>query len=163
MGADAIATLLTEYFTEMVEIVFEHSGTLDKFMGDAIMALWGAPIAHEDDADRAMACALDQLIALEKLNAKWLREGRPELGIGIGINFGEVFAGNIGSHRRLEYTVIGDAVNTGSRLCSSAGPNEILLSDSFYRELKSPPSVETLDPIQVKGKSKKVPVYRVKR
>jgi adenylate cyclase len=147
----------------MVEIVFENSGTLDKFMGDAIMALWGAPIAHEDDADRAMACALDQLAALEKLNAKWQEQGRPELGIGIGINFGEVFAGNIGSDRRLEYTVIGDAVNTASRLCSIAGANEILISEPFFRELKRPPSVESLEPIQVKGKSKKVPVYRVKR
>src|SRR5437016_5350684 len=97
MSPDAIARLLTEYFTEMVEVVFEHGGTLDKFIGDAIMALWGAPIAHEDDADRAMRCALDHLAALEKLNAKWKEEGRPELGIGIGINFGEVFAGNVGS------------------------------------------------------------------
>ncbi len=163
MGPDEIATLLTEYFTEMVEIVFEHSGTLDKFMGDAIMALWGAPIAHEDDADRAMRCALDQLTALEKMNVKWKSDGRQELGIGIGINFGEVFAGNIGSDRRLEYTVIGDAVNTANRLCSSAGPNEILISDAFYRQLKQPPQVEALEPVQVKGKSKKVPVYRVKR
>ncbi len=163
MGPDEIATLLTEYFTEMVEIVFEHSGTLDKFMGDAIMALWGAPIAHEDDADRAMKCALDQLNALEKMNKKWKEQGRQELGIGIGINFGEVFAGNIGSDRRLEYTVIGDAVNTASRLCSTAGPNEILISEPFYQQLKNPPKVEALEPIQVKGKSKKVPVYRVKR
>jgi adenylate cyclase len=163
MGPDEIATLLTEYFTEMVEIVFEHSGTLDKFMGDAIMALWGAPIAHEDDADRAMKCALDQLNALTKLNQKWKDEGRPELGIGIGINFGEVFAGNIGSDRRLEYTVIGDAVNTASRLCSTAGPNEILIAEPFYQQLKQPPAVEALEPIQVKGKSKKILVYRVKR
>jgi len=163
MGPDEIATLLTEYFTEMVEIVFEHSGTLDKFMGDAIMALWGAPIAHEDDADRAMNCAVDQLIALEKLNVKWKNEGRPVLGIGIGINFGEVFAGNIGSNRRLEYTVIGDAVNTASRLCSSAGPDEILISESFFQQLKNPPKVEALEPVQVKGKSKRVQVYRVKR
>jgi adenylate cyclase len=163
MGPDAIATLLTEYFTEMVEIVFEHSGTLDKFMGDAIMALWGAPIAHEDDADRAMSCAVDQLTALEKLNVKWKNEGRPELGIGIGINFGEVFSGNIGSNRRLEYTVIGDAVNTASRLCSSARPNEILISESFYQQLKNPPTVKALEPVRVKGKSKKVQVYRVKR
>ncbi len=163
MGPDEIATLLTEYFTEMVEIVFEHSGTLDKFMGDAIMALWGAPIAHADDADRAMKCALDQLVSLEKLNKKWKAQGRPELGIGIGINFGEVFAGNIGSDRRLEYTVIGDAVNIASRLCSTAGPNEILISESFYQALKHPPKVEALEPIQVKGKTKKVPVYRAKR
>ncbi|PYP32745.1 MAG: cyclase [Gemmatimonadetes bacterium] len=163
MGPDEIATLLTEYFTEMVEIVFEHSGTLDKFMGDAIMALWGAPIAHEDDADRAMGCAVDQLAALETMNKRWKQQGRPELGIGIGINFGEVFAGNIGSDRRLEYTVIGDAVNTASRLCSSAGPNEILISEPFYKQLKQPPTVEALEPVQVKGKSKKLPVYRVKR
>jgi adenylate cyclase len=163
MGPDDIATLLTEYFTEMVEIVFEHGGTLDKFMGDAIMALWGAPIAHEDDAQRAIACALDQLNALEKLNAKWKAQGRREVGVGIGINFGEVFAGNIGSDRRLEYTVIGDAVNTASRLCSSAGPNEILISEPFFRQLTQPPEVETLEPIRVKGKAKEVPVYRVKR
>jgi adenylate cyclase len=163
MNPDEIAGLLTEYFTEMVDIVFEHSGTLDKFMGDAIMALWGAPIAHEDDADRAMQCAIDQLDTLEKMNAKWKESGRQPLAIGIGINFGEVFAGNIGSNRRLEYTVIGDAVNTASRLCSSAGGNEILISEPFYKALKNPPKVEALEPIQVKGKTKKVPVYRVKR
>ncbi|HWZ28140.1 MAG TPA: adenylate/guanylate cyclase domain-containing protein, partial [Gemmatimonadales bacterium] len=112
MSPDDVANLLTEYFTEMVEIVFEHSGSLDKFMGDAIMALWGAPIAHEDDPDRAMKCALDQLAALEKMNVKWKEKGRPDIKIGVGINFGEVFAGNFGSDRRLEYTVIGDAVNT---------------------------------------------------
>ena len=163
LGPDEIARLLTEYFTEMVEIVFENGGTLDKFMGDAIMALWGAPMAHEDDADRAMACALNQLAALEKLNKKWKEQGRPQLGIGIGINFGEVFAGNIGSDRRLEYTVIGDAVNTANRLCSTAGPGEILISEPFHRQLKRPPKVEALEPIQVKGKAKKLPVYRVKR
>jgi adenylate cyclase len=163
MNPDEIAGLLTDYFTEMVDIVFEHSGTLDKFMGDAIMALWGAPIAHEDDADRAMQCALDQIQTLEKMNAKWKEQGRPPIAIGIGINFGEVFAGNIGSNRRLEYTVIGDAVNTASRLCSSAGGNEILISEPFYKALKKPPKVEALEPIQVKGKTKKVPVYRVKR
>jgi adenylate cyclase len=155
--------LLTEYFTEMVDILFEHGGTLDKFMGDAIMALWGAPIAHEDDADRAMSCALDQLQALEKMNAKWKEKGRPELKIGIGINFGEVFAGNIGSNRRLEYTVIGDAVNVAKRLCDSAGANEVLVSEPFYKTLKKPPKVETLEPIQVKGKTKKLAVYRIKR
>jgi adenylate cyclase len=163
MSPDDIARLLTEYFTEMVDKVFEHGGTLDKFMGDAIMALWGAPIAHEDDADRAMRCAIGQLAELEKLNAKWKHEGRTEIQIGIAINFGEVFAGNIGSDRRLEYTVIGDAVNTAYRLCGKSGANEILISEPFYEQLKKKPPVEALDPIQVKGKAKKIPVYRVKR
>ncbi len=163
MSPDEIAKLLTEYFTEMVDKVFEHGGTLDKFMGDAIMALWGAPIAHADDADRAVQCALEQLTELEKLNTKWKQEGRTEVQIGIAINFGEVFAGNIGSDRRLEYTVIGDAVNTAYRLCGKAGPNEILISEPFYQQLKNKPPVETLEPIQVKGKTKKIPVYRVNR
>lgn len=163
MSPDEIASLLTEYFTEMVEVVFENGGTLDKFMGDAIMALWGAPIAHGDDADRAMRAALEQQAVLDALNAKWADEGRPQLQIGIGINFGEVFAGNIGSDRRLEYTVIGDAVNTASRLCSNAGPGEILISEPFYRTLVHPPDVEALEPLQLKGKARAVPVYRVKR
>src|SRR5438093_12789364 len=110
-----------------------------------------------------MRGALDQLAALQKLNTKWKEQGRPELSIGLGINSGEVFAGNIGSDRRLEYTVIGDAVNTASRLCSSAGLNEILISEPFYKALKKPPKVEALEPVQVKGKAKKIPVYRVKR
>jgi len=163
MSPDEIAKLLTEYFTEMVDKVFEHGGTLDKFMGDAIMALWGAPIGHEDDADRAVQCAIAQLAELEKLNTKWKAEGRTEVQIGIAINFGEVFAGNVGSDRRLEYTVIGDAVNTAYRLCGKAGPNEILISEPFYQHLKKKPPVDALEPIQVKGKTKKIPVYRVKR
>ncbi len=163
MNPDEVAKLLTEYFTEMVEIVFEHSGSLDKFMGDAIMARWGAPIAHEDDADRAMQCAIDQLTVLEKMNAKWAEQGRAPINIGIGINFGEVFAGNFGSDRRLEYTVIGDAVNIASRLCSTAGANEILIAEPFYKALKKPPEVEARGTVELKGKAKKVPVYRVKR
>ncbi len=163
MSPDGIATLLTEYFTEMVEIVFEHGGTLDKFMGDAIMALWGAPIEHDDDADRAMRAAIQQQEMLAQLNEKWTENGRPTVEIGIGINFGEVFAGNIGSERRLEYTVIGDAVNTASRLCSKAEPGEILISEPFYKALKEPPEVEALEPLELKGKAKAVPVYRVKR
>jgi adenylate cyclase len=108
-------------------------------------------------------CAIAQLKELEKLNSKWKQEGRTEVQIGIAINFGEVFAGNIGSDRRLEYTVIGDAVNTAYRLCGKAGPNEILISEPFFEQLKKKPAVEVLEPIQVKGKAKKIPVYRVKR
>lgn len=162
MSPDQIATLLTEYFTEMVEIIFEHGGTLDKFMGDAIMALWGAPIDHPGDADRAMRAAQAQLAALATMNQHWRAAGRPELAIGMGMNFGEVFAGNIGSDRRLEYTVIGDAVNIAARLCSSAGPNEILVSETFLRALKEPPPVEELPSLPLRGKAKAVAVYRVK-
>lgn len=162
MIPDEIATLLTEYFTVMVEIVFEHGGTLDKFIGDALMALWGAPIAHEDDADRATHAAVAMQRALERLNDEWGRKGRPRLSVGIGISQGEVFAGNIGSDRRLEYTVIGDAVNTAARLCSEAGPGEILIAEPLFRELATPPPGETLEPLPLKGKANAVGVYRVK-
>ena len=160
MSPDDIASLLTEYFTEMVSIVFEHSGTLDKFMGDAIMALWGAPLEH--DADRAMQAAIDMMRVLGELNQKWESEGRPHIDIGIGINYGEVFAGNIGSEQRMEYTVIGDAVNVASRLCSKAARGQVIVSEPFYKALKTPPEVEALDPLELRGKSDTVPVYQVK-
>ena len=162
MDADAMATLLTEYFTEMVECVFRHGGMLDKFIGDAVMAQWGAPLGNPDDADRAMQAAIDMMTALNDLNERWGKQGRPTLEIGIGLNYGEAFAGNIGSERRLEFTVIGDTVNTASRLCSAAGPGEILLSDEMRQALKAPPKLTKRPPLALKGKSQPVPVYRVK-
>jgi adenylate cyclase len=162
MNPNDIANLLTEYFTEMVEIVFDHGGTLDKFMGDAIMALWGAPLASGDDPDQAMQAAIDMMKVLAELNKKWSEQGRRQVNIGIGINFGEVFAGNIGSDQRLEYTVIGDAVNVASRLCSKAGGGEIVISEPFYKALKMPPKVEASEPLMLKNKAQPVPAYRVK-
>ena len=163
MNPDAMAKHLTEYFTEMVDCVFRHGGTLDKFIGDAVMAQWGAPIRETDDPDRAMAAAIDMMQQLDLLNERWRVEGRPELQIGIGINFGEAFAGNIGSERRLEYTVIGDTVNTASRLCSKAKGGEIIVSEAFRAVLANPPALDALDPMELKGKSQPVPVFRVRR
>src|SRR5512143_4026504 len=111
MSPDAIANLLSDYFTEMVDIIFAHGGTLDKFIGDAIMALWGAPIPHADDQDRAVQAAIAMQRAINGLNAKWTADGRPSISVGIGINYGETFAGNICSRLRVEYAVIGDAVS----------------------------------------------------
>src|SRR5919112_1773042 len=162
MGPDAIARLLTEYFSEMVEIIFEHGGTLDKFVGDAIMALWGAPIAHADDADRALRAAVAMQQSIARLNEQWVSAGRPEIGVGIGINHGDVFAGNIGSHRRLEYTVIGDAVNVANRLCSEAGPGEILVSEALCQVVKDHAEYEYLPAMALRGRTRSVQVYRVK-
>jgi len=161
MSPDEIAGLLTDYFTEMVEIVFRYGGTLDKFMGDALMALWGAPIARIDDADRATRAAIGMQQALRQLNVRWQQQGRPALAVGIGLNAGEVFAGNIGSERRLEYTVIGDAVNVAARLCSQAGPGEILIAEPLHAILSQPPPVSALTPVPLRGKSRPVPVYRI--
>ncbi|HEX4964207.1 MAG TPA: adenylate/guanylate cyclase domain-containing protein [Thermoanaerobaculia bacterium] len=161
MSPDEIATLLTGYFTEMVEIVFEHGGTLDKFIGDALMALWGAPRAHWDDAGRAVRAAIAMQQRLARLNQEWEARGRRPLAVGIGLDAGEVFAGNIGSERRLEYTVLGDAVNTAARLCAEAGPGEILVAGGLIEALAEPPPVTALDPLPLKGKAQPVPVFRV--
>src|SRR5256885_4043985 len=112
MNPDDMASLLSEYFTEMVECVFRHDGTLDKFMGDAVMAQWGAPLASDHDPDRAMKAAVEMMRALKKLNTKWRSEGRPPLHIRIGLHYGEAFAGDIGYARRPEFTVVGDTVHT---------------------------------------------------
>jgi adenylate cyclase len=161
MSPDDIASLLSDYFTEMVDVVFEHGGMLDKFMGDAVMALWGAPLARDDDADQATRAAVAMQRRLARLNEAWQRQGRPRLTVGIGLNVGDVFAGNIGSDRRLEYTVIGDAVNIASRLCAEAGPGEILIAEPLHAALASPPPVTALEPLALKGKAVAVPVYRV--
>ena len=161
MAPNEMATLLTDYFTEMVDCVFRNEGTLDKFIGDAVMAQWGAPIGTPEDPDKAMNAAIEMMAELEKLNEKWKAEGRPELHIGIGINHGEAFAGNIGSEKRLEYTVIGDVVNTASRLCSAAGPGEILISDEMKKVLAKKPKLKEMPPMELKNKSQPVKVFRV--
>src|SRR6476646_5220406 len=146
----------------MVEVIFEHGVTLDKFIGDAIMALWGSPIAHADDPDRALRAALAMQRSIARLNQRWASQGRPEIGVGIGINHGEVFAGNIGSHRRLEYTVIGDAVNVAARLCAEAGPGEVLVSESFCEVVNAPVDYEYPPAVAIEGKARTVQVFRVK-
>ncbi len=162
MDPDDVAHLMREYFTEMVEIIFRNGGTLDKFIGDAIMALWGAPFSTPDDADKAVTAAIEMQRKLVELNQHWAQTGKPPVQIGVGINFGTVFAGNIGSEQRLEYTVLGDAVNTASRLCSAAAKGEIVISDILYKRLKSPPKTEARDPIKVKNKTQPVRIYLAK-
>jgi adenylate cyclase len=163
MRPDETASLLNEYLGAMTECVFRHDGVLDKFLGDGVMAQWGAPIAVDDDTDRAVRAALDMQAALGSLNARWRRTDRPELQIGIGIDRGEVFAGNIGSEHRLEFTVIGDAVNVAARLCDSAAGGEILVTTSVVRALRRPPPLEECPPRTLKGAAAPLTVYRIGR
>lgn len=137
----ALARQLNEYFTAMVDCVFRHEGALDKFIGDAVMAWWGAPSRRADDADRAVAAARDMQEALAMLNARWSDEGRPQLEAGIGVHVGDAFVGDIGSPRRLEYTLIGETVNTASRLCTAARGGEILVSDALVAALSTADSL----------------------
>ncbi len=132
-----LATQLNEYFGAIVDCVFAHDGALDKFIGDAVLAYWGAPEPHADDAVRAVRAAQDMQEALRSLNARWREEGRPEWHAGIAMHAGDVFVGNIGSPRRLEYTLIGDTVNITSKLCDLAGPDEILVSEPVRSAIHS--------------------------
>ena len=156
-----IVDMLNEYFELMVEVIFKYEGTLDKFVGDEIMALYGAPVTHGDDAVRCVRTAIEMLEVLRELNAARARAGAPEIRIGIGINTGHVVAGYIGSSKALEYTVIGDTVNTGARLCSVAKAGEIIISQSTYEQIGDRFDVVELPPVQVKGKSQALKIYNV--
>jgi adenylate cyclase len=159
--AQDVVHMLNEYFEHMVEIVFDYEGTLDKFVGDEIMALFGAPVAHSDDAYRAVKVGLEMMRVLAELNGRRVARGEHEIHIGIGINTGEVVAGYLGSSKALEYTVIGDAVNTGARLCSLAKAGEVIVSQWTYERIRDRFEVEELPATRVKGKSQALKVYRV--
>ncbi len=160
---EALVQQLNEYFSRMVDVVFEHRGTLDKFVGDMVMALYGAPLDDEDHAEHAVATAVAMVIALEELNRGWAAQGRPTLGIGIGINSGEMIAGTIGSRQVRSYTVIGDAVNLGARLESlnKEYGTSIIISDATRRQLRTPRTLRPLGSVVVKGKSVAVDIFEV--
>lgn len=159
-----IVDMLNDYFELMVEVIFDNEGTLDKFVGDEIMALFGAPVAHPDDPVRAVKTALKMLDVLEnEFNVRRREAGEPEVHIGIGINTGEVVAGYLGSSKALEYTVIGDTVNTGARLCSAAKASQCLISEGTFARVKDWFEVQELPPVKAKGKSKPLPIYNVLR
>ncbi|MCP3100725.1 GAF domain-containing protein [Myxococcus sp. K15C18031901] len=157
-----VMDLLNEYFPVMAEIVFRHEGTLEKYIGDALMAVWGAPFPQPDDADRALRAAVEMQHAQARLNERWGAEGKPQVQIHIGLNTGRVVAGNIGSEHYLQYATIGDATNVASRICSAAAGGEIYLSESTAQRCqeRSWPLV-ALAPIQVKGKREPLRVRRV--
>ncbi len=160
---EALVAQLNEYFSRMVEVVFANHGTIDKFVGDMVMALFGAPVDDPDHADHAVATAVEMVRALEVLNARWVQEGRPALGIGIGVNSGEMIAGNIGSASIHSYTVIGDAVNLGARLESlnKERGTTIIISAATAAQLKTPPPMRPLGSVVVKGKSVPVDIFEV--
>jgi adenylate cyclase len=160
---DQLVQLLNEYFGQMTEIVFATDGTLDKYIGDAIMAFWGSPYPQEDHAARSCACALRMKAGLATLNAKWQAAGRPPISIGIGLNTGLVNVGNMGSARRLSWTVMGDNVNLASRLegITKQYHVQIVISEATYRQVASLFVCRELDKIRVKGKTLPVNIYEL--
>ncbi len=158
---EQIVEILNEYFTRVTEVIFEHGGTLDKYLGDGLMALFGAPVSKGNDAVNAVRAALGIQHLMGELNQEGTSRGWPDLRVGIGVNTGVVTAGNIGSPKRIDYTVIGDAVNVSSRLCSNAKTGEVLISGSTVDEVQSRFELRPLEPLQLKGKSKPIPVFSV--
>lgn len=159
--ATHIVEMLNEYFERMVELIFENMGTLDKFIGDEIMVLWGAPVKQDDHAMRAVRTAWQMQRDLEAYNVEREERGQRPLHVGIGICSGECVVGYMGSTRKMEYTAIGDSVNTASRLCDLAAPMEIIIAAPTHRDVRDHVHVEELAPTQVKGKAEPLQIFRV--
>jgi adenylate cyclase len=162
-GADVIVEMLNEYFEPMVDTLFKYEGTLDKFMGDGIMAFWGAPLAHRDDAIRCVQCALDQMEVLGQFNRARAAEGKPSLAVGIGIHTGPGVVGYVGSSKALSYTVIGDTANTSARLCATALAGQIVVSEATLARLGGRFEFEEIPAQSLKGKEKPMRRFNVVR
>jgi len=163
LGAAATVSLLNEYFTLMVECIQQQGGMLDKFIGDAIMAGFGVPVAHEDDEDRAVRAAIAMIRILGEWNESRTAEGKPPVHIGIGLNTDSLIAGNIGSPKRMDFTMIGDGVNLASRLesaCKTYGA-QILVSDHTFRKLRGTYRSRMVDNVIVKGKTQPISVHEI--
>jgi adenylate cyclase len=157
-----VVTLLNRYFTAMTEIIFAHGGTLDKYVGDGLMALFGAPTATPDDAKNAVNAAVAMQKRLQSLNHELQIEGLSKIGIGIGLHTGVATVGYIGSDRRSEYTAIGDTVNLASRLESNAKPGQILISEATAKACTEQISLIAHEPLQVKNRLQPVSLFEVK-
>lgn len=160
---EVLIGIVNEYLTAMTEIVMQNEGTLDKYVGDAIVAYFGAPIDQPDHAKRACETALQMRERLAELNAKWLAEGKPELDFRVGINTGQVIVGNVGSEKRFDYTIMGDNVNLGSRLegANKKYSTNIMVSESTFAAVEGVYDMRELDVLKVKGKSKPVRVFEL--
>jgi len=154
---------MNDYLTPMTDIVLKHGGTVDKYMGDAIMAFWGAPIPQEDHAVRACRAALEMLEKLAALRVEWEARGIPRLDIGVGLSTGSLTVGNMGSTTRFDYTVMGDSVNLGSRLegLNKEYGTHIIVPKYTYEEIKNDFILRQVDLIKVKGKNIPIKIYEL--
>jgi len=163
MDPDQLTHLICEYFDELSKIIISNKGTIDKFIGDSIMAFWGAPLSEEKPCFHAAKSALISLHYLEILNAKWQSEGKPKLLTRFGIHIGEAIVGNIGSAERLNYTAVGDAINIASRLenINKIYGTKIIVSEDVYQFIKDQFVLRMLDHVTLKGKAKVSYIYEL--
>lgn len=165
LSAEEVTKILNEYFTAIVPIIEKHNGILNKFMGDAVLAVFGEPIENNHHALDAVKCADAMLKKVKQLQEKWLEEGKPKIEIGVGISTGEAFVGNIGSEERLEYTVIGDTVNTASRIenYNKVYRTKFLISQETFEQVQKHVDVIKIREVSIRGKAKKINIYEVLR
>lgn len=165
MSAEEVSVILNEYFTEIEPIISQYNGVINKFIGDAVLAIFGEPIQDKNHALNAVKCANDMLKKVDELQKKWIKEGKPKIEIGVGINTGEAFVGNIGSEKRLEYTVIGDVVNLASRIESynKVYKTRFLISSTTYENVRNIADVIKISEVSIRGKAKKLDIYEVLR
>jgi class 3 adenylate cyclase len=165
MNPDDLVSTLNRYFTVMVDIIDKRGGVVDKYIGDAIMAFWGAPVKRDDDASRAVMAGIEMGEALAVFNETLVREGKKPFLTGIGINYGYVTVGNIGAEKKLNYTVIGDPVNLASRLegLTKQYHQSLIFSESLQRKVKEELPCRLLDSVAVIGKKEGVKIYTAKR
>ena len=161
LSPEEVVLILNEYYELMIDTTFKEDGTLDKFLGDGVMAIFGAPILHPDHSIQAVRTALAMQLGVTELSHKRVREGKDPIAVGIGISAGEAVAGTVGTEDRMEYTVIGDSVNLAARLESTAKPGQILISERTYRNVKEPVNVRALASLRVRGEQEPVEVYEV--
>ncbi len=161
LSPEEVVALLNEFYTLMIDTIFQHEGTLDKFLGDAVMAVFGAPISHPDHSIRAIRTAVAMQAGIEELSKKRVQEGKDPIAIGIGVSAGEAVAGTVGTENRMEYTVIGDRVNLAARLETVAKPGQILISQWTYEKVDKLVKARSLGYFKVKGKEEEVEVYEV--
>jgi adenylate cyclase len=163
MSPKEVVSFLNEYYQIMTEVVKQHNGSVIQFVGDEIFAAFGALEHYQDNEAKAVYCAMKMMDTLPRLNSKYRESFKTEIMIGIGVNYGEVVAGNLGSEDRIRYSVTGDTVNTGKRIetLTKDLPNSILVSDTIYQSVKNLIRVKAWDPLFVKGKKDKIMVYEV--
>ena len=158
---EEVVAMLNAFYTLMIDTTFKYDGTLDKFLGDGVMAVFGAPIYHGDHSLRAVRTALAMQAGMRELSARRVAEGKAPLTIGIGINAGDAVAGSVGTEARMEYTVVGDSVNLAARLESAAKPGQILIAGATYARVRDAVQARALGPMKVKGKEEEIDVYAV--
>ncbi len=163
--AEEVSQLLNEYFTELEPIITKYNGVINKFIGDAVLVVFGDPTQDKLHAKNAVKCAYELRKKVKQIKQRWLEEGKPKIDIGIGINTGEAFIGNVGTKNRFEYTVIGDTVNIASRIedYNKIYKTHILISENTYNKISQIVDVIKIREVSIKGKSKKINIYEVLR